>query len=86
MRTILLIGFSVFLLNGISQDLEHILLDEAITTYSGNHDKEPDEEAVLEYAAALKKININRPGPNDLSKIPFLTPLQIKNLTAYLDQ
>ncbi|NQV03649.1 MAG: helix-hairpin-helix domain-containing protein [Bacteroidia bacterium] len=34
----------------------------------------------------MKKININRLDQADLSKIPFLTPLQIRNLNDYLNQ
>ncbi|MFH1296613.1 MAG: helix-hairpin-helix domain-containing protein [Bacteroidota bacterium] len=62
-----------------------MFLDEMLESYSESRDLEPDEEEVLTYSALQKKININRLDPNDLSRISFLNPKQIKNLIDYLN-
>lgn len=69
-----------------SQDSGDLLLEEMISTYAESSDLVPNEEEVTFYVNQGKKININRLGPDDFLKIPFLTPLQAKNLAEYIKQ
>jgi len=69
----------VYTQSDIPENIEELIVDIAETS-----DLEPDEEQVSAYKIQQHKININRLNPEDLSRIPFLTSLQINNLTEYL--
>ncbi|MBL7138100.1 MAG: helix-hairpin-helix domain-containing protein [Bacteroidales bacterium] len=61
-------------------------IEELLVDFLESSDLEPDEDEIFQYLSSHQKINLNRLDPGDLSKIPFLTPLQTRNLTEYLNK
>jgi len=71
----------VYAQSEIPENIEELMVDFAETS-----NMEPNEEEVIAYQTLGKKININRLNAGDLTRIPFLTSLQINNLTEYVIQ
>ncbi|MBE0647314.1 MAG: helix-hairpin-helix domain-containing protein [Bacteroidales bacterium] len=61
-------------------------MEELMVNFTETSDLEPNEEEVTAYQNQQERVNINLMDPTVLSRIPFLTSSQIKNLTEYLTE